>query len=189
MAEYTTVAAAKAWGEFVGDEEDDLINALILSASGIIDQYTHRNFAVANESIRTFRRSRRYDDPIDGPILLLDEDLAEDASLIQDVDDLTWAPTVFYREENDPPYWGIELTEDRWPQQTEVTGYWGYSRTPPPEIEYACLRLVKWLYDLKDTTEGQVPIVTPEGRVLLPQGIPTDIMAIILPFVRQQVGR
>ncbi len=187
--EYTTVEAAKAYGEFVGDDEDSLINALILSASQIIDQYTKRTFAVDDEAIRTFRRSRRYDDPIDGLILLLDTDLAEAASKIADVDDATWTPTVFYREENTPPYWGIELTEDTWPQQTEVTGYWGYSRTPPVDIEYACLRLVKWLYDMRDTTEGQIPIVTAEGRVLLPEGIPTDVMAIILPYCRLQVGR
>lgn len=187
--EYTTVAAARAFGEFVGDDEDPLLNALILSASQIIDQYTKRTFAVEDEAVRVFRRSRRYDDPFDGPQLLLDTDLAEDASLIQDPDDLAWAPTVFYREENNPPYWGIELDEGSWPQTTEVTGYWGYSRTPPTDIEYACLRLVKWLYDLRDTTEGQLPIVTPEGRVLLPQGIPSDTAAILLPYVRLQVGR
>ncbi len=187
--EYTTVAAAKAFGEFEGNDEDAMINALILSASSIIGQYTKRTFAVGSTTTRTFRRSRVYDDPIDGPVLLLDTDLAEAADDIIDPNDATWVPTVFYREENNPPYWGIELEEDRWPQETEITGYWGYSRTPPVDIEYACLRLVKWLYDLRDTTEGQLPVVTPEGRVLLPQGIPSDIMAIILPYVRLQVGR
>lgn len=187
--EYTTVAAAKVYGEFVGEEDNALISALILSASRIINQYTRRIFSIEYTTTRTYRRSRVYDDPIDGPVLLLDAELAEAAEDIIDPDDATWVPTVFYREENNPPYWGIELKEDRWPQETEITGYWGYSKTPPVDIEYACLRLVKWLYDLRDTTEGQLPIVTPEGRVLLPEGIPSDIMAIILPYVRLQVGR
>lgn len=186
--EYTTVAAAMAFGQFESSDAEDMINALILSASRIINQHCRRVFAVDDETIRTFRRSRRYDDSFNGPQLLLDEDLAEDASLIQDPDDLTWAPTVFYREENRPPFWAIELEQDAWPQVVKITGYWGYSRTPPPDIEFACLRLVKWLYDLRDTTEGQVAVVTPEGRVLLPRGIPSDISTILDPYRRAQVG-
>jgi len=189
MSYYTTVDAARAYGDFMDNEEDALLSALVLAASRIIDQITRRTFAVADETVRIYRSSNRYDDPFYGPQLMLDEDLAEDASLIQDPDDLTWSPAVFYRDENRPPYWGIILVEDVWPPTVEITGYWGYSRTPPTDIEYACLRLVKWLYDLRDTTQGQIPIVTPEGRVLLPQGIPTDVLAILLPYVRLQVGR
>lgn len=186
--EYTTVGAVKSYGEFTDSDSDDLLNGLILSASRIIDQYCMRVFAVADETKRTFRRSRRYDDPFNGPLMILDEDLAEDASLIADPDDAAWSPVVFYLQENKPPFWAIELDEDTWPLVVEVTGYWGYSKTHPPDIEIACLRLVKWLYDLKDTTKGSIPVVTPEGKVLLPEGLPSDVRAILNTYVRMQVA-
>jgi len=185
---YTTVAAAQLFGDFIDEEEDLLLNALILSASKIIDRYCRRVFAAADETIRTFRRSTRWDDPMDGPLLMVDEDLAEAASLIQNPDDLTWAPTVTYRLENNPPFWGIVLDEGTWPQVVNITGYWVFSKTPPPDIEFACLRLVKWLYDLKDTTKGSIPVVTPDGKVLLPEGLPSDIRSILNPYKRLQVA-
>ena len=186
--EYTTVAAAKAYGEFVGDESDDLLSALIGSASMMINRYCRRSFTAQDETVRVFRKSRVYDDSFNGQVLIFDEDLAEDASLIQDPDDLTWDPDVFYLQENKPPFWAVELEEGSWPDVVEVTGYWCYSRTPPTDVEYACLRLVKWLYDLRDTTKGQIPIITPEGEVLMPEGLPSDIRAILSPYIRMQLA-
>lgn len=180
--QYTSVEAVKAFGLFVGDGDDDMLNALILGATEHINNHCHRIFRIDEETVRTFTKRSNREDAFEGAMLYLDEDLAEAASAI------TGTPTVLYMPENTPPYFIIEIINDSWEAVVEVTGYWGYSRTPPPDVEFACLRLVKWMYDLRDTTEGSAVIVTPEGRVLLPQGLPSDIVKMLEPYVKVGVA-
>ncbi len=345
MSHYTSLAALKSFGSFESDKDDVLLDALIASASRAIESHTRRIFRIDDLSVRTYRKSTRHDDPFDGQILYLDEDLALPADGFNPRDDLPnllqnpgfetlggggadiwanwsetpsdgaldnetsleyeganaakmtaganrtttlaqnitvvagkkyrirfwtrgdatyggryrvrdqdnaadiivvtttrvvattyavimkewvapagcttvliqfWCPAtdtgvcyfdacevrekepvydldvinpdnVLYIPENIPPYYALELTEDTWPSVVEVNGYWGYSKTPPPDIEIACLRLVKWLYDLRDTSQGAAVIVTPEGRVLLPQGLPSDVVTLLAPYVKLRV--
>ena len=176
--EYTTVNALRDFGDF-GDEEDAELAALIDSASRVIDNYCGRIFAVEEEETHTFTRSKRREDAFDGQMLYLDDDLAEEASVITD------SPTVTYIPENFPPYFAIELTEGSWnATAVEVTGYWAYSRTAPADIEFACLRLAKWLYELRDTTRADTVMVTEEGRLLVPQGLPVDVTTVLKPYRR-----
>lgn len=337
MGYYTSLAALKSFGSFESEKDDTLLYAMIGAASEVISNHTRRIFRIDDVSVRTFRRSTRREDAFNGQILHLDEDLAEEASGFNAIDDLpemlinggfeipgaggadiwaywtesvgdgalanetsleyegadaakltsgpsantlirqavTVAPgktyrvsfrtrgdgtyqgrwlvrdetnyvnikspqntgvpgttyamvsdevvvpdictslglwlygsttnggicyfdscsvkladpvydletippeNVIYMPENTPPYYALELTEGTWPDLVEVTGYWGYSRTPPPDIELACLLLAKWMYDLRDTTQGAAVVVTPEGRVLLPQGLPSDVLTIL----------
>ena len=181
--EYTTVQALRDFGSFESEDNDDFLSALIETASRAIDNYCKRKFAVDDETKRTFTRTKRREDAIEGQILYLDEDLAEEASVITDT------PTVIYIPENIPPYFAIEITEGSWNSEAvEVTGYWAYSREAPADIEYACLRLSKWLYELSETTRADVVMVTPEGARLVPQGLPVDIMTLLGPYVRVGVG-
>ena len=180
--DYTTVEALREFGPF--DEEDNkTLNALIATATRLIDGYTGRIFAVEDESKRTFRKDRRFENPFEGPILYFDQDLAEAASLITD------SPTVTYVPENIPPYFAMILTEGTWALTVEVTGYWGYSRTPPEDIQFACLRLSKWLYELRDTTRADAVITTAEGLMLVPQGLPVDVTAMLQPYRRVRFAR
>ena len=88
-----------------------------------------------------------------------------------------------YLPEDGPPYYGIFKTDGSWAYPTvTIKGYWGYSKAPPPDIELACLRLSKWLYDQRDTTTGSAAIVTPDGQVLLPQGLPSDVLTLLKPY-------
>jgi len=180
--QYTSVSAAMEFGQFIGDDVGVLLNALIESATKVIDNHCHRIFRIEDETTRVFTKRTRREDAFDGVMLYLDEDLAEEASAI------TGTPTVLYVPENIPPYFAIEIVEGSWEAEVSVTGYWGYSRTPPPDIEFACLRLVKWMYDLRDTTQGSAVIVTPEGRVLLPQGLPSDIVKLLEPYVKVSIA-
>jgi len=174
---YTTLSALKSFGGFLEDEEDNLLSALILSATEIIENYTDRIFEITDSTERYFTREHGIPDRFDGNKLYLDMDLAEEASHITDT------PTVVYLPENNPPYHSIVITTGAW-HTTEViiNGYWGYSRTPPPSIEMACLRLSKWLYDMRDTASGTAAIITPEGQVLLPQGLPSDVVQMLKPY-------
>jgi hypothetical protein len=180
---YTTVEALRNFGGFEDEEEDDMLDALIASASSVIDNYCNRIFAADEETTRVFTRTTRREDPFDGQLLYFDDDLAEEASAITD------SPTVVYIPENIPPYFAMELTEGSWnATAVSITGYWAYSKTPPADIEYACLRLSKWLYELRDTTRADAVIVTPEGRLLVPQGLPVEVQTILRPYQRYGTG-
>jgi hypothetical protein len=178
--DYTTLAALKIFGNFDTSHDDELLAALISAASRMIDNHTGRKFGAEAETSHTFTASRHWD-PFDGDTLLLDEDLADEASFI------TGSPTVTYLP-SEPPYWGIVLTEGIWADPTVVTGYWAYSRQAPPDVELACLRLAKWGHELKNTTRGDAVVVTTQGAVLLPAALPADVVAMLAPYRRVKMA-
>jgi len=173
---YTTLAALQSFGGFDG-EEDELLDALIGSATAVIESYTQRKFDADEESNQSFSRVSGVADRFTSTTLFFYSELAAAASAITD------SPTVSYIPEDGPPYYGMVKTDGSWAYPTvTITGYWGYSKTPPPDIEMACLRLAKWLYDMRDTGQGQQAIITPDGNVLLPQGLPSDILTLLKPY-------
>jgi len=176
---YTSLESFKSWAGFDEDADDGLLEAMIASATAIIENKTQRKFEVAEETDQVFTRNHRFPNRFDGNYLYFYEELADEASAITD------SPTVHYIPQNGPPYYGMILEEGSWayPEVT-VTGYWGHSKTPPPDIEYACLRLSKWLYDGRDTNAGNSAIISPEGLVMIPEGIPEDIMTILRPYIK-----
>jgi hypothetical protein len=179
---YTTLEAFKTFAGFDDDADEELLSALLLSATQIIQDYTGRCFE-AVEYAQDFNRCYHLPNRFDGRALYFYEELAEEASAITD------SPTVLYIPEDGPPYYGIYLTEGSWAYPTvTVTGFWGFSITPPPAIQHACLRLAKWLYDTRDTSRGTAVVVTPEGQVLLPQGFPTDVVQILKPYRKIEVA-
>lgn len=175
---YTSLEALKSFGGFEEDDEDVLLEALIGSASEIISNHTQRKFEIDDETAVAYSRlNLPQEKRFDGQTLYFYEELAEAASAITD------SPTVLYLPEDGPPYYGMYKTDGSWAYPTvTITGYWGYSRTPPPDIEMACLRLSKWLYDMKDTSTGSAAVITPDGQVLLPMGLPSDVVKILKPY-------
>ena len=188
----TTVAALRKFGEHLDVRDDTILNGLIQASSEAIEKYCDRTFRVDTETEHHFvRRSAAalragILNHFDGPVLLLDEDLAEaPSSMISGGDAVT---AVTYLTAHKPPYWGIVLDEGSWVSPAEITGFWAYSKTPPPSIEFACLRLSKWLYELRETTRGDAVVVTEQGAVLLPSAIPGDIQALLNPFRRVRLA-
>jgi len=175
---YTTLEALKAWGGFEEDSEDVILAALIASATTMIENHTQRKFDADEETDQAFSRLHLHQESrFSGQMLYFYSELADEASAITD------SPTVIYVPEDGPPYYGIYKSDGSWAYPTvTVTGYWGFSKTPPPDVEMACLRLCKWLYDAKDTGSGSSAVITPEGQILLPQGLPNDVAQLLKPY-------
>ena len=176
---YTSLSALKSFGGFVDDSEDVLLNALIGSATAVIENYTQRVFEIDSETEQDFSKVSTLpgESRFSGQTLYFYSELAESGAAITD------NPTVIYFPEDGPPYYGCHITDGAWAYPTvTVFGFWGYSKTPPPDVEMACLRLSKWLYDLKDTATGTSAVITPEGKVLLPQGLPSDVQQLLKPY-------
>lgn len=176
---YVTLSGYKQFATIESNDEDGLLITLISGASNIIDRITGRTFGADTISSKDFRKTP-YDTPFYKDVLVLDEDLADDATFI------TGTPSVYYLPINGPPYHTLvlETGEGYWDTSETITisGYWGYSKNPPEEIQIATLRLTEWLYELRQTSRGTAVVVTPEGQVLLPQGLPNDILTILEPF-------
>jgi hypothetical protein len=185
MMDLTTVEAARKFGFFKSSEDNVLLAALIAAASEAIEVKCHRRFRSDTESNRTFTARTilgEYRTPFSGPVLMLDSELAEAASAI------TGSPTVSYLPENGgPPYYAIINEDGYWTSPITVTGHWAYSRMPPPNIELACLRLTKDLYESRSATRSSGVVVTDQGAVLMPAQFPADVMALISPYIKPLV--
>ena len=124
---YTSLEALKSFGGFEEDSEDELLDAMIGSATAIISNHTQRVFQVDDETDQAFSRLSRMpgESRFSGQQIFFYEELAEEASAITD------SPTVSYFPEDGPPHYGFLITDGAWAYPTvTITGYWGYSKTP-----------------------------------------------------------
>ena len=183
MADYITLSELKDWGEFDNSNDDDVLGMVISGACKAIDNYCGRTFTYDVATQRSFSRRGVVRDPIVGRTLFFDKDLASEALVISD------DPTVEYLPLNGPPYYGMILTDGSWTYPTvTISGYWAYSETPPDDIKVACLKLADWMFEQKNTNEGVGVMITPEGQVLLPSGLPDFIVTILNPYRKARVA-
>jgi hypothetical protein len=177
---YTTIQALRDFGSFDSSHDDFMLNALASAATRMIEQFCQRRFKSEADSDHIFRVSQ-HQNPFRGDMLLLDDDLAAEASSI------SGSPTVYYLDPYRPPFYAI-ISESGWSPPVTVTGPWAYSKEPPADIEFCCLRLAKWSYELRETTRGDAVVVTTQGAVLLPAKLPADVVAILAPYRRVGIG-
>ena len=178
--DYSTVDALRKFAGVSSFKDDQLLAASLSAASRAIEKVCGRRFACNADTPTAHVFTRRLQmgiDPFDGQLLLLDDDLALAATSITD------SPTVSYRG-LEPPYWAIINEDGSWSSPITVTGFWAYSVAPPPDIEFCCLRLTKWIYEMRETTRGDGVVVTDQGAVLLPAALPADVMALLGPYRR-----
>ena len=179
---YTTLAEVKTFCQVSGNGDDTLLGAIQSAAEAWIEKVTQRKFDAASASDQTFSRLNFGESRFDGKRLYFYSETADDLVSITD------SPTVLMIPENGPPYYGCMLTDGAWAYPTvTVNAYWGYSKTPPADIELAVWRICKWMYDMQDTQSGDL-VITPEGRVLIPEGVPSDIMSLVEPYIKVVVA-
>jgi hypothetical protein len=180
---YTTVAEVKTFCHVSGNTDDTLLTAILASAEAVVENYTGTVFDNDTAANQTFTRLPGVRTRFDGNKLYFYDWLATDTSVT-----ITDSPTVMYLPEDGPPYYGCMLTEGSWAYPTvTVNGKWGYSTAPPADIEMAVWRICRWLYDMQTTGRGSAPIVTPNGQVLIPEGLPLDIKQLLDPYRKVRI--
>lgn len=187
---YCSLAQLKAYTGVTGAGDDTLLTDCIVRAEGIIDSTTGRTFEASTDSTRTF------DGEMDvvGRTLYLDADLCAITSITNGDGGAITAGQVVSEPRNTAPYYALTLKassglawtyEDDPEDAIAVVGRWGYSTTPPADIEQACVRLAAWLYRQKDNSaDMDRPVISPDGTTLLPSRLPSDVERILNAYKR-----
>lgn len=194
-SDLTTVAAVRAFLQIPGtdDEQNAIIVALIKRASRVIQVWTSREFAPADNVTRSFLCGR-HGHMID----LAPFDLRAATAVVYDTDppgrELTLT-TSDYRlgpvNSRDGVYQWISLHRGRWPRWRRdtvisITGDWGFPQVPA-DIEDACIKTVGiWLK--RDVAAFSRTWNLDEGHTERPDALPASVVAILAPYRPVLVG-
>ena len=187
---YITEAQLTAYGDWAST--DVLLGDLITRAQQIIDSYTGRTFECTSddEAARYFNSI----DDVEGYTLWLDEDLNTVASITVGTDTIPSSDYVTMPR-NEKPYYALKLRSTSsydWSDYDDdpmdnivVTAQWAYSSDAPADIQHACLRLTKWLYDQRSASvEIDRPLLTADGVTIMPMKLPGDVIDILNRYKR-----
>lgn len=197
LTDYCTLAQVRKYTDFKSasnTDDDALIEQLITAASKRIDTYTGRTFTEATET-RKFDAVR----DTEGQRLWMDDDLLAVTSITNGDGTAIVASDYVLEPANEAPKYAIKLlasSSESWTFNTDpeqaitVVGEWGYmaGTLAPADIQHSAIRLTAWYYQQREAPFETVAL--PElGAVVIPQAIPSDIVAILNNYVRQQVAR
>jgi hypothetical protein len=191
---YCTKAQVKTYLGISEATDDDLIDDLIDRAQKAIETYTDRIFKVGSDSTRYFTVGV---DTVERT-LFFDEDLCQITSIVTNADDGSGGTTLettdyHTKPRNETPYYAVKLassSSESWDYTDDpedgitVTGWWGYSVTPPADIVHACIRLASYYYRQKDAQIFDVTAMPSAGVMTVPQGMPKDVKVVLDPYRR-----
>lgn len=148
---YTTRADVKTFLGISDTSDDTLLDALIVTAQQMVDDYCGRTFEASADSTRYF-------DAVAptrvGRMLYLDRDLCQITSVVNG-DGETIGSGVYQTVPPDPPYHALALLTSmgvswEWVDEPEraiaVTGRWAYAVAAPAPVVHATKEVVAWLY-------------------------------------------
>lgn len=180
---YVTLSGFRNYASFETTSDDTLLQDILDACDVIINNFTGRKFNASGTTVVNYNKKTDFIGRFDGSTLYFKEDLADELVSTNIVD-----AKIEYLPIDGPPYNTMVLISGSYPNvNTRLTGYWGYSKTPPAPIQIAELRLAKWIYDQRESSNSQNVIITPEGQVLLPAGLPDDVITILNPYRKVRV--
>jgi len=182
---YATLAQLKAYLAITATTDDALLTDLLMRATSLIEQATRKVFIASPAAPRRFgRRAMMWEDSPGWDCLLLPSGVYI-AQLVSAADGngVTIPLTEIELPPDGPPYSLLFRHGARWcgaSQQATIVARWGYSLTPPADIEHAAIRLAAWMYRQRGTAnDPDRPTVADGGLVLLPSALPDDVRSIL----------
>ena len=184
---YAVLSDLKDYLGISSSGDDTLLGEMLTRAQAIIEASTNRIFEAASNSERRFDALA----DVEGEVLYLDEDLAAVNSITNGDVAATGGTSDKYVTEprNEPPFYAIRLLDsanlaweyDQDPENAiTINGKWAYSESAPADIEQATIRLAAFLYRQKESnTDVDRTMQLADGSVVLPSGLPRDVLAII----------
>ena len=181
-----------------------MVGDMVNWAIQIVESTTGRVFAAASSDVET----HYYDAEIcvEGQTLYLGNDDLLSVSVDTDgnleinpgdSEDVK-SSDVIYLPVNSTPYNAIKLRGGSgltwtWVDDPDdaisIKGVFAYSSTPPNDIWYAILRLVKWIYEQRvSDNDIDRPLLTDSGAVIMPQRLPQDVMSLLLKYKKIRIG-
>jgi uncharacterized phiE125 gp8 family phage protein len=182
---YATLAQLKAYLAITANTDDALLTDLLMRATSVIEQMTRKVFVATPASPRRFGRGQMlWEGTLHRDYLLLPSGyyVAQLVSAV-DGDGATIPLSEIELPPDGPPYTILIRRGSRWchnTQTAEITARWGYSISPPADIEHATIRLAAWMYRQRGTAnDPDRPTVADGGLVLLPSALPDDVKQIL----------
>ena len=199
---YTTTSALKSYLGITSSVDDTLLGNAIDQAYSMINTFCHRHFDPEakhgpSDLVKYFTPLSERDggDLLDDYTLNLGHDLASLTSITNG--DGTSIPTnqVVLLPMNTTPTNMIRIkssssyfwTYNNSPEgAVQIAGKWGYSLDAPDDIVVANLRLAAYLYRQREgTPDSDRAILSADGVVLAAPRIPSDITAMLTPYIRR----
>jgi hypothetical protein len=179
---YCTVGEVKEYLGPLEDADDALLGRLIDAATGLISTLTNKKFQEDEEPT-----TRYFDAELDviGRSLWLDDYLFSIDSITNGDGNAIPSTAYVTRPANRAPFFEIRLRANSgfsWTYQDSpedaiaVKGQWVFSLSPPADIVQACIRLVAWMYRMKDSQVFEQTAFTEIGVARIRAQIPADIL-------------
>ncbi len=185
---YASLTDIRRYLGITSADDDALLAQLLNVATAAIDTHTGRTFSTPTAETRYF--DARTD--VEGARLWID-DCCEITAVVNG-DGSTIVSSYYVTEpRRSTPYYALALkansglgwTYTATPENAiAITGYWGYSRTPPSEIQQACVRWAGHMYRQKDAAVYDTQAMPEQGLILVPQGAPKDVTLLLRPYVK-----
>lgn len=193
---YTTTSALKAYLGITSSADDSLLSNAIDRAQSMIDTFCHRHFEPeTNTHYFTPLNERDGGNLLDDYTLNLNYDLSELTSITNGdgtaipsnqvvLLPLNTVPSNFIRIKSSSSYfWTYNDSPEG---AVAIAGKWSYSLSAPADIVAATLRLSAYLYRQREgTPDSDRAVLSADGVVLAAPRIPSDITAMLTPYIRR----
>jgi hypothetical protein len=201
---YPTASDAITYCGITDTDHASMVADWVNWAIQIVETTTGRVFDAASSDVETRYFNGEID--VDGQTLWLDKDLLSvsvdtDAKPVIDTgttDVILSTSDIVYLPPNDTPKYAIKIlgSSGKWwgysydaDNAISVKGIWGYSSTPPNDIWYAILRLVKWIFNSRvQSGDLDRPLLTNDGVTIMPAKLPGDVLAILMQYKKPKMG-
>lgn len=193
---YTEVALVKQYLEITSNELNSLIEKCVDATTQVIDSYCRQPFESTGNNSAYTRYFHAVNDVCENrTVLRLDYPLAEIDSILNGDGTTITSDQYVTQPYVDTPYHCIVLTDGTtWTYTStpwgaiQVTGRWAYSINTPEEIALAATELAAFYFQKRQSNmDSDRAVVSDDGVLMLPDGIPRHIRTKLEPFKRRMV--